>query len=73
MEPSIEIEVVCYCGEKTHLYFPCSDRVAQSQMTWLFEHLSTHKAVYHKVPFNLEISPIAGQRHSDAEENIEQD
>jgi len=58
MEPSIEIEAICYCGEKTKLYFPCSDRVAQEQMRWLFEHLADHKAVYHEAPFSLDITPI---------------
>ena len=63
MEPSIEIEATCYCGEKTKLYFPCSNRVAQEQMKWLFEHLADHKAVYHETPFNLKIAPLDPKKY----------
>lgn len=42
---SEEIYVECSCGEKTILHNPCSDKSAQSQLKWLFEHLKKHRGI----------------------------
>lgn len=74
VEPTpLEImKVKCYCGEEKQLFFPADERTMREQFLWMIEHLNDHKALYHKTPFNMDVTIRAPPTDKESEETIEE-